>query len=63
MIKLKVPKKKDLPESVNQGNFHAELKPGGSVETSSRAFADWLIREYELEEIAPKEAAAEGGNE
>lgn len=61
MIKLKVPKnnKKGLPETVNQGNFQTELKPGGSVETESREFADWLIREFDLEEALPATAVKE----
>lgn len=51
MIKLKVPKRK-LPEFVNQGNFSAELQPGKTIETISREFADFLVREFGLTELS-----------
>ncbi|MBK8810716.1 MAG: hypothetical protein IPN69_08285 [Acidobacteria bacterium] len=55
MIKLKVPKRKDLPEFVNQGNFSAELQPGKTIETISRTFADFLVREFGLKELSPND--------
>lgn len=58
ILKLKVPKK-TTAEFVNQGNFEAKLKPGGIVETTSREFADWLIREHGLEEILTTKQAEE----
>ncbi len=64
-LKLKVPKK-PTAEFVSQGNFEAELKPGGTVQTKSREFADWLIREHGLEEILTTKQAeekTEGGTE
>ncbi|KAK0039548.1 hypothetical protein Bpfe_031033 [Biomphalaria pfeifferi] len=43
-------------EYVSQGEHGAELKPDSIIETSARKFADWLIREYGLEEIQSAEA-------
>lgn len=54
--KLRVPKK-PAAEYVSQGNFGAELKPNGIVETPSRRFADWLIETHGLTEIEPKATA------
>jgi len=50
-IKLKVPAK-PKSEFVSQGNFGAELKPNGTVETESREFADFLINQYGLTETS-----------
>lgn len=60
-IKLRVPAD-PAAEFVSQGNFHAELKPKSTIETTNRAFADWLINAYGLTEVAPKQKAdvAEG---
>jgi len=55
-IKLRVPKKPEA-EYVSQGNFGAELKPNGIVETPSRRFADWLIETHGLTEIESRPAA------
>lgn len=41
-------------EFVSQGNFHAELAPDSTVETTSREFADFLIVQYGLTEIHRK---------
>ncbi|HQU84501.1 MAG TPA: hypothetical protein PKY59_15290 [Pyrinomonadaceae bacterium] len=43
-------------EYVSHGEDGAELKPDSIIETSSRKFADWLIREYGLEEIQADES-------
>lgn len=42
-------------EYVSHGEHGAELKPNSIVETTSRKFADWLIREYGLEEVQADE--------
>lgn len=48
-IKLKVPAKTGV-DSVSIGNYTAELKPGKTIETESREFADYLIRQHGLTE-------------
>lgn len=64
MIRLKVPKK-PAAESVSIGYFYAEFKPGKVLETESREFADYLIANFDCEEVCEKTEApapAEGGD-
>lgn len=48
-ILLKVPEEVEA-EFVNQGNFEAQLTAGKTISITSRKFADYLIREFGLEE-------------
>lgn len=50
-IRLQIPDDENLPNEVNQGNHFAELVPGGELVVKDRAFADFLIREFKLEEL------------
>jgi hypothetical protein len=50
IIRLRVPENPKA-EFVAHGNLGVELKPGQTVETPNRRFADALVAEYDLEEI------------
>lgn len=51
-IKLRVPAE-PAAEYVEHGNFKATLDPGTTIEVEDRAFADWLVSEYALEDLTP----------
>lgn len=55
-----------FPEYVEQGYHSTELPLGKTIEVKDRLFADWLVREYGLEDLTPpavsdeEETEAEG---
>src|SRR5689334_11102147 len=50
IITLKVPAEPKA-ESGSHGNFDADLVPGETIEVSNERFANFLISEYDLEEV------------
>jgi hypothetical protein len=54
IISLKVPAEPKA-ESVSHGPHDAELEPGSTIEVSDERFADFLVSEYDLEEVDRRE--------
>lgn len=58
IISLKVPAEPKA-ESVSHGPHDADLVPGEIVETSDERFANFLVSEYELEEVDRRDVKAD----